>query len=675
MRFARALMVVAVCLPIPCLEGTARSGPALPGGFDPSLVPLAGQAGRLKAQFVLEQAQSRVRAGRPLPAPGDLTFAITTVDLVLRPEFQDTPPASSLAVRVHMTIEGRAASTSSAVFLLDDFTIEGVTDGAGNLEHAFAHDPAGGPGTLTVTLREPLTAGMQADLTIAYHGVPRCKTDPVAGYAGCRLERTLSHLHGTTVFPRKIPASEADDRDIFALTVEVVLPEGLHAAVAAEFDGEFDGPSNTITSKWHNDQTGTIAVAFGEYNVGATSYPASGGLTYSVGSFTQLTTNENAAGYRDIAGDALGWFSARFGPYPQPWFGFAEIASSTPVVVTVPMLGLIPQAFLEYEPDKFGAVGAIAHATSGQWWGRAVKPSGPEDRWFSEALTEFSSLGFESHKYASPVPHYLTLVKHLYQWFYEYGVRPDRDVALASSALADLDWTTYAILASMKGAMVALQLEAILGTKFYPALEGFLGAFPQGRATTEDLRVALEGAHGSSLLWYFDEWVHGIGFPVYTLAWDVQPGGLLYRVDISLRQDVATGGTTFDMPVEFGVYAGGGSEATRIVRRASDVEESYSVSVGERPVSVVMDPEGKLPLKRVISALDGDVDIDMEVDGRDLMIAAWSYGSTFSDFSSGRDLRFLAYTDLNRDGLVDDVDVDRVINNFGACALSECGDR
>lgn len=670
MRFARALMVALVCLTVICAGGAARSAPAFPGGFEPSLVPLLHETVGAGTHMISERGRFRPRSGSPLPAPGDLSFAVTAVDLSLEPEFQDTPPSASLAVRARYTIEGRGASTASAAFLLDDFTVEGVTDGTGDLEHTFARDPAGGPGTLTATLREPLPAGAQAQFTIAYRGVPRCKTDPVAGYAGCRLEKTLSHLHGPTVFPRKVPASEADDRDVFALTVEVALPEDFHAAVAAEFDGEFDGPSNTVISKWHVARTDTIALAFGAYNVGASAYPGPGEAVYLVNSFAQLTSNENAQGYRDIAGDALGWFSNRFGPYPQPWFGFAEIASSTPAVITVPMLGLVPQAFLQYEP---GAVGAIARAAAGQWWGEAVKPAGAEDRWLADALAEFSALGFEAYRYASPVPGYLTYVKYLYQMLYEYGVRPDRDVPLASSALADLDWTTYARLASMKGAMVAVQLEALLGNRFYPALEGFAGDFAQGPATTEDLRAALEAAHGSSLVWYFDEWIHGTGFPVYVLAWDVLPAGHLYRVDISLRQDVAVGGKTFDMPVEFGVYTASGDEAARLVRRASDVEESYSVSVEERPVSVVMDPEGKLPLKRVASALGGDVDMDMEVDGRDLMIAAWSYGGTFSDFSSGRDLRFVAYADLNRDGLVDDTDLGLVADNFGACALSDCG--
>jgi aminopeptidase N len=240
--------------------------------------------------------------------------------------------------------------------------------------------------------------------------------------------------------------------------------------------------------------------------------------------------------------------------------------------------------------------------------------------------------------------------------------------------VAELDRDTYTTLLYSKAPMVIKQLESILGAKYAPTVRSFAAAWRNKWATGADFRAALEDAQGSTMAWYFNEWVDGTGFPVYTVSWDAVQKGYLYEVTVNLFQEnsVATG-PIFDMPVEFGIYTPSDTAGPkRFGGRASDAQEIYATTAVDMPTAVVLDPEGKLPLKRVVSALPGDINVDMQVDGLDLLYAGWSYGDRFDDLVAGRGL-FIGFTDLNRDGVVDDGDLNQVLANFGKCALTICG--
>jgi hypothetical protein len=336
------------------------------------------------------------------------------------------------------------------------------------------------------------------------------------------------------------------------------------------------------------------------------------------------------------------------------------------------MLGLVPSAFLAYSPDQVGAAVTLAYLAARQWWGAMMMAGDPSSAWLIEGLVGYSALQFENAKFSPSVPGYLSYFTYLNQMLYEYGVDPQKDVPLSSPALSDLDHDTYAILTHSKASMVIKQLEGILGAKFAPALSGFSTINLHKWVTTGGFQATLEALQESSLAWYFDEWVDRKGFPIYTVSWDVVPNGNLWdvRVDLTQASSVA-GDPPFDMPVEFGVYTAGGDAPNKFGGRASDVDELYGTTSVERPTLVTMDPDGRMPLKRVMSAVPGDVNVDMEVDGRDLLYAGWSYGDRFDDLIAGRGI-FLGFADLNRDGIIDDDDLNTVITHFGTCTLSAC---
>jgi hypothetical protein len=69
-----------------------------------------------------------------------------------------------------------------------------------------------------------------------------------------------------------------------------------------------------------------------------------------------------------------------------------------------------------------------------------------------------------------------------------------------------------------KGAWVLHMLRELLGDPaFYSGTRAFLDEHRYGKATTRDLRAALEEASGRDLEPYFDRWIYGTGLP--TLRW------------------------------------------------------------------------------------------------------------------------------------------------------------
>ncbi len=83
-------------------------------------------------------------------------------------------------------------------------------------------------------------------------------------------------------------------------------------------------------------------------------------------------------------------------------------------------------------------------------------------------------------------------------------------------------------------------------------------------------------------------------------------------------------------------------------------------------------PVAEIVVREVMNTEPTVATLDMEVDGRDVLLTAYSYGFNWYSYFERENARFLPVADLNMNGVVDDEDLGTVVENFGKCLLSVC---
>jgi hypothetical protein len=138
-----------------------------------------------------------------------------------------------------------------------------------------------------------------------------------------------------------------------------------------------------------------------------------------------------------------------------------------------------------------------------------------------------------------------------------------------------------------KGAWVLHTLRGAIGdSAFFRSLRLWRQLYSEKSAVTADFQAAVESVTGRDMHWFFDRWVYGPGWPVYSIASDWGGGTLSFR--IAQQQDPIW--PTYAMPLQVRVYTG--SRDTTLIVRDSLRSEDYGFAFLTRPDSVVLDPDG-----------------------------------------------------------------------------------
>jgi aminopeptidase N len=149
-----------------------------------------------------------------------------------------------------------------------------------------------------------------------------------------------------------------------------------------------------------------------------------------------------------------------------------------------------------------------------------------------------------------------------------------------------------------KGAWVLHMLRRKLGDEiFWKALRLYVRRHRCGCVETIDLIRAFEDASGKNLTGFFDQWIMSPGHPEIegAIAWEADEK----RVRVSLKQaHKAEGGipAVFRIPVrvECRMRSAGGAGGAGIKVETFEMdqqEQTFYVATGEKPLSVVVDPE------------------------------------------------------------------------------------
>lgn len=229
--------------------------------------------------------------------------------------------------------------------------------------------------------------------------------------------------------------------------------------------------------------------------------------------------------------------------------------------------------------------GLIAHETAHQWFGDAVTEREWSHVWLSEGFaTYFANIYVEHSEGDSAFREGMRRVRETAIKAPEVSQRPVIDTT-QTNLMALLNRNSYE-----KGGFTLHMLRGLVGdSAFFRGIRSYYLGHRHATAYTDDLRLALEGASGQSLGWFFDQWLRRPGFAEVTTSW---------KYDAAQKRVVATiaQGTRFApyrFPITVAVTDASGKErrATIDVPATASSTIAIPLDVDAAPKSVVFDPD------------------------------------------------------------------------------------
>jgi hypothetical protein len=265
-------------------------------------------------------------------------------------------------------------------------------------------------------------------------------------------------------------------------------------------------------------------------------------------------------------------FVSRYGPYPFDTFGYAAAPKGDMEHQTcvTHLAGLI-QANHTYD-------WLLAHEMAHQWWGDCVTINDWRDVWLSEGFATYSEAVFEEYAYGATA----------YRSYIQSSLMNPVFNSPENFPIYDPEYL-WGTTVYEKGGTVLHMLRGVVGDAcFFEALAQYRAAYEHGNAVTTQLQTVFESVYGQDLDWFFQEWIHGTGWPEYRYSWIGQPGGGGYRLLLTIDQTQTNGGI-FTMPVQVKVSTTAGDVVLPVW--VDQAHEEFDLPLAGSPTAVVLDPD------------------------------------------------------------------------------------
>ncbi len=272
--------------------------------------------------------------------------------------------------------------------------------------------------------------------------------------------------------------------------------------------------------------------------------------------------------------------------------------------------------------------GLVAHETAHQWFGDAITCKTWNDCWLNEGFATY--IADEYNGYFRHLVSFDTIMKG-----HERDVtsQPGGTVHTPDSLLVPN--TLNGRLVYSKAALLLHMLNFILGSDsaFFRCIREYItGPLRYHVASAEDFRAAVEKASGRDLKWFFNEWVYGDGYPIYSVTWAAKDS--LHPVVAISERGSTEYSPFFTMPIELEFKGVGIDTIVQVWDDQALKAFQFSFS---KPVQVmVFDPhnwllDGEEPRTlavRISQSQAMPFTVSKEVSGYDFMFSTSSAGDT-----------------------------------------------
>ncbi len=597
-------------------------------------------------------------------------FKILNMNLTILPVVGNSEKESKLTVNDQILIKVTGTSPlQSALFYTKSY--EKITADSPDTEIKYTVEPYfydESISIINIEFKNPVVKDTVLRINITTEGTPLCDPSPFLGLVTCQYNKELTY-DLSVLHPLRADGKE----DAFSFDISVIVPNDYFTTASGEFAGSVENGDGTKTELWHNDVAQFVAFGMAKFDRYSTEYEGQNNIKYPISSFVLPARADKAKGFHPLVGKALSWYSRKFYPYQFPVISFNEISSTSEAAYATPMAQFMPASLIDEGAEDYQAIETFAHEVAHQWWAFMVMGSNYEYPWINEGFAEFSSMEFATQD--NPLAR--AFMYGVYAFLYFYIVEPKDDVPICSDDVFKNDYN-YVLLTYYKGALVLAQLLNIMGEDMYKVLSHYVSRNLFQFSDVVRLKEAFKVITGDDYSWYFDKWLYEAGYPVYSVKYDIRSDKGKNYADLFISQTASTyneetgENVIFDMPLDIAFYDDNKAEIKRITERVNGKTFEKSYEFSENVNSLTVDPSVKIYLKRLRSALKGDINLDMEVDGRDVLVTAYSYGFNWYSYFEREGARFLPNADIDMNGVVDDADLTAVVENFGKCLLSSC---
>jgi len=274
----------------------------------------------------------------------------------------------------------------------------------------------------------------------------------------------------------------------------------------------------------------------------------------------------------------LNVFSELFGPYPfmKEKYGVAEFLWQMGAMENQTITGI--GSNLVNGRKFFNDI--YIHELAHHWWGNAVSPASWKDVWLNEGFATYSeALYFEKVSGFSSLKS--TMNSKYNRYFRE--------------RLYDTDGDLFSRTIYNKGAWVLHMLRKEMGdSSFFAMLKGYFEKFKYKNASTNDLLEICEKYSGKDLQVFFKQWVfEGTGIIECMYNWNVKKTDDTYKLKLNFNQfQKEYAAYNFQVDVKF-VFDDEAKNITKTIR-IDEKEKSFEFGFNDKPVKVIIDPDGWL---------------------------------------------------------------------------------
>jgi hypothetical protein len=185
----------------------------------------------------------------------------------------------------------------------------------------------------------------------------------------------------------------------------------------------------------------------------------------------------------------------------------------------------------------------LAHELAHQWWGQAVGWGNYHEQWLSEGFAQYFAALYAQHHHGNET--FAAVLRHMRRWGIDQSAQGP---VYLGNRLGHLrkESRVFRALVYNKGGVVLHMLRRLIGDEaFFRGIRQFYAESRFHKASTDQLRVAMEREAGQPLERFFERWIYGSTLPKVTFSYRVESTAAGQEVVLHFEQS----GELFDLPV------------------------------------------------------------------------------------------------------------------------------
>lgn len=431
---------------------------------------------------------------------------------------------------------------------------------------------------LQISLPERLQSGDTMAVAISYHGDPKDGLIIANNKFGRRTffadnwPNRASHWFPSIDHPA----------DKSTVSFQITLPAHYTVIANGRLQNVSKQTSGNRTWEWKEPiPIPTYCMVFGAANFSVLTGDTSAAIPVSYYVFPEDA--EYARANFGRVREMMEFFTARFGAYPYE--KLALVQSSTRYG------GMENASAIFFAEKSLGAgrniEGTTAHEIAHQWFGNSASAADWHHLWLSEGFATYGeALFFEYAEGAEAFHENLRAKREDYFRFAAHARGPILDSTI-TDYMALLSPNNYA-----KAGWVLHMLRGVVGeAAFWRGLRNYYARHQTGNALTQDFRAVMEEAAGSSLEWFFRQWLEQPDYPKVRAQWRWRAAQR--QIDLELQQTQPH--SFYRLPLEVALHSPRGEEHRQVWM--SERAQRIALHADYEPERIVFDPKVKLLLR------------------------------------------------------------------------------